>query len=306
MTHAVMFHHFHDDDRHPRSEGSLSVGDFERLLEYLGARFELLDARVFADKVLAGDLQGSEVCLSFDDSLKCQFDLAVPVLATRGLSAFFFVYTSVFTDTPDKLELYRDFRNTRFADVAAFQDAFFAAFATRDPAAHQRAMETFDPGFLAAFPFYTDGDRRFRWARDQVLGPGAYGALMDQMLADHGYDSAAATSRLWMSEEDLRRIADAGHVAGLHSHSHPTTMDTLSRSAQATEYETNRGLLMAITGADVWAMSHPCGRYSTDTLSVLRDLGITVGFRSSLSVPDIVSALEIPRADHANVFREMG
>ena len=52
-------------------------------------------------------------------------------------------------------------------------------------------------------------------------------------------------------------------------------------------------------------MSHPCGDYNLDTLSLLKGMGIQIGFRSNMSVKEIKSPLEIPREDHANVFNEM-
>ena len=42
-------------------------------------------------------------------------------------------------------------------------------------------------------------------------------------------------------------------------------------------------------------MSHPCGDYNSDTLSILKDLGIQIGFRSSLEPNEIKSKYEIPR-----------
>ena len=52
-------------------------------------------------------------------------------------------------------------------------------------------------------------------------------------------------------------------------------------------------------------MSHPCGNYNQDTLKVLKDMGIKVGFLSSMADTKINSLLELPREDQANVAREM-
>ena len=52
-------------------------------------------------------------------------------------------------------------------------------------------------------------------------------------------------------------------------------------------------------------MSHPCGNYSDITLNILKDMNIEMGFRDNMSIKEIRSSLEIPREDHANVFREM-
>lgn len=311
MTHAVMFHHFHGSGAgsggitHPPSEGSLSGADFAAMLDHLDREFELLDADVFAKRLHEGGLSGSEICLTFDDSLRCQFDIALPELRRRGLRVFFFVYSSVFTDEPEKLEIYRDFRNTCFADVNDFHQAFFAMLAAELPTFQRRYEQTFDDTYLSECAFYSDEDRRFRWVRDRVLADQDYGRLMGMLMADQRYDLERAKPRLWMGGEHLRQLDQDGHIVGLHSHSHPTTIDDLDRDGQLEQYAQNQEILRDLTGRLPWAMSHPCGRYNDDTLSILRDLGITIGFRSSMLVPTIASALEVPREDHANVFRSM-
>ena len=40
-----------------------------------------------------------------------------------------------------------------------------------------------------------------------------------------------------------------------------------------------------------------------DTLDVLRDMGITLGFRANLAAVEGRSALEFPREDHTNVWK---
>ena len=50
-------------------------------------------------------------------------------------------------------------------------------------------------------------------------------------------------------------------------------------------------------------MSHPCGNYNDDTLKILKELDIKVGFRDSLIPSFIESPLEIPREDHANIVK---
>ena len=39
--------------------------------------------------------------------------------------------------------------------------------------------------------------------------------------------------------------------------------------------------------------------YNQDTLDVLSEIGIKMGFRASMEVREIKSSLEIPREDHA-------
>ena len=53
------------------------------------------------------------------------------------------------------------------------------------------------------------------------------------------------------------------------------------------------------------SMSHPSGDYNEDTLKILSDLNIKIGFRSNLKVPFINSNLEIPREDHSNIMNKL-
>lgn len=108
-----------------------------------------------------------------------------------------------------------------------------------------------------------------------------------------------------MSEENLKDIDSQGHTIGLHSYSHPTQMSKISKLEQEIEYQKNYHHLYSLIGKHITTMSHPCGDYNQDTLSILSAMGITVGFRSNMSISNIRSSLEIPREDHANIFKEM-
>ena len=52
-------------------------------------------------------------------------------------------------------------------------------------------------------------------------------------------------------------------------------------------------------------MSHPCGNYDVDTIEILTNMGIKIGFNRNMSLDNGKSLLEIPREDHANIYAEM-
>lgn len=124
-------------------------------------------------------------------------------------------------------------------------------------------------------------------------------------MAKHRFDVQLASRKLWMNDEHVKALHGFGHVIGLHSYSHPTVIHQLGAEAQREEYARNFEHLNAVLGHAPTAMSHPCGNYNGDTLAILRELGIRIGFRSNNSVTEIRSNLEIPRDDHANVFKAM-
>jgi peptidoglycan/xylan/chitin deacetylase (PgdA/CDA1 family) len=230
--------------------------------------------------------------------------VALPVLRSYGLTAFWFVYTSVCQGTIEQLEIYRQFRTTNFNSIDDFYAAFFAAVGASERSdAFERAMAGFVPReYLTAYPFYSDMDRRFRFVRDEILGPEKYALVMKAMIARSGMDVQAAARGLWMGPSELRSLHEAGHVLGLHSHTHPTRMERLPVEAQRTQYRENFDYLAELTGEKPQAMSHPCNSYSRDTLKILRELGIVLGFRANMQ-PAARSELEYPREDHANLMR---
>ncbi len=300
-----MFHHFHGGT-HPQGQGSIDANTFADMIEFVG-RHRLLDASEWQARAEAGRLVPGDLCLTFDDGLACQYEVALPVLEAYDLRAFWFVYTSPLDGVVQRLELYRHYRDVAFADIAAFYQAFEACLADSDYAAlAQQALVEFSPThYLAEFPFYSNDDRRFRFLRDQVLGPTRYFALMDAMVAAAGYDPLALSRRLFITAEGIAALHRTGHTIGLHSHTHPTRLAALDAATQGHEYRTNRARIEAVTRVPVQAMSHPCNSYNADTLNLLARMGIQVGFRSNMAAVEGKGRFEYPREDHANLLREM-
>jgi peptidoglycan/xylan/chitin deacetylase (PgdA/CDA1 family) len=304
IPHGVMFHHFHDTV-HPAGQGSISAAQLSRLIESIGPS-RILPAREFLFRARNNSLLDGDACLTFDDNLRCQYDVAKPVLDSFGLTAFWFVYTSVLQGNVEPLEIYRHFRMTQFKSVDAFYIAFFKTLETSEHwAIAEMLLEEFNPRtYLAGFPFYSDSDRKFRFVRDEALGPQRYRELMDQMIADSGMDARAVAKQLWMDDAAIVSLHEAGHIIGLHSHSHPTRVEHLDEDAQRDEYFENYAYLTQLLEHRPQTMSHPCNSYNATTLQILRELGITLGFRANMTKVGL-SELEVPREDHTNLVRAL-
>ena len=304
FTHSIMFHHFHSD-KHLPAQGSLGSDDFSEMLDWLSSKFNLIGAKDYLMRFEQSQLTDKDICLSFDDALLCQYDIAIPILEKHCIDAFFFVYSSVFSGAPDNLEVFRYFRTNNFHNIDDFYSQFFKlAEIEFEGELEQHRLQYLKLNYLHAFPFYTENDKWFRYLRDRVLGATKYERLMLHLMASTGFSPSEIIKDLWMSEDDLKEISKQGHLVGLHSYSHPTQMSKLSYQEQHQQYKKNLEHLNAIVG-DVVSMSHPCGDYNDDTLQILDDMGIRIGFRSSLSETRIKGKFEIPRDDHANIYKAM-
>ncbi len=307
MPHGIMFHHFHGGDRLPQ-QGSISADDLERILRGLGSS-RILDPATWMERLETSRLDSSDLCLTFDDGLLCQFDVALPVLERHNLRAFWFVYSSVFEGHVEKMEVYRFFRSQFFKEIDHFYALFFdkvsrSAHAER---ARQVATEEAVEVLRHRFPFYSQNDARFRLIRDQALTRHQYEHVMDEILRERRADPTALAKGLWMTDDHLRYLTERGHIIGLHSYSHPTSLARLPRERQWAEYDKNMRHIWRVCGISPTVAAHPCDSYNDDTLEILRVLGVRCAFRSHMSTRRNEealnpSSLEIAREDHANLL----
>jgi peptidoglycan/xylan/chitin deacetylase (PgdA/CDA1 family) len=183
---------------------------FANIIEQIGPK-RILPARQWMQCALTATLRPTDVCLTFDGGLRCQYDVALPVLRFYGLTAFWFV---------------------------------------------------------------------------------------------DGIKSSNVGRQLWMGNSELKELHGLGHVIGLHSHTQSTRLERLPIEEQRAEYQDNYSYLKDLLGEPPQAMSHAHNSYNRDTLTVLRELGIVLGFRSNMQTPG-KSELEYPREDPANLLCAM-
>ena len=90
--HGIMFHHLHDDKTYKNGQGSISIKNFYKIIDFIGEK-NILDANDFLERLKLNKLEKKNVCLTFDDSIKSQFDLGNGLLNKIKKKAFFFIYS---------------------------------------------------------------------------------------------------------------------------------------------------------------------------------------------------------------------
>ena len=311
--HGIMFHHFHDDGIHTRGQGSIDKDDFYKIIKFIGKN-NILDADVFFEKLKNNQLKNNEVCLTFDDAIKCQIDIALPVLEDLKIKSFFFVYTSVFEGKPDNLEFFRYFRMNYFNSVNDFYNNFYEVL-DKDLEFFFEKNNYQIKQIKNKFPHYSVEDIKFRLVRDVFLTKSQYEKIMFLMFKDKNFNYEDFSIKLFFQKSDLKKLNNLGHLIGLHSHNHPTLIEKLSYHEQKNEYEkclSSISNILDIRKNEIKFMSHPCGSYNSDTLEVLKELGIELGFKQIMTIEEEKgmkkvnnSYLEIARNDHADILSMM-
>ena len=307
-SHGIMFHHFYDGMEHINQQGAINKEDFFNILEYYSKTYKILDSKEWLEKALSNKLDKKEVCITFDDGLKCQYDIANSVIKDFGggkLTAFYFVYTSVLMKEYSKFEIHRYFRNKVYKDINDFYDEFFELLINDKKYGNiiKDSIHKFNPNeYLKGYDFYTDNDKLFRYLRDNVIID-EYDYFMDKIMLNHNFNIEECINKLWISEKEIKDLHKQGNIIGLHSHTHPTNIIKLSKQDQLYEYSTNKEILENIIGEKIICMSHPCGLYNNDTLDILKYLGIKIGFRSNMMQKGNTN-YEFLREDHINILNK--
>ena len=311
--HGIMFHHFHDNKLHKFGQGSINKDEFYKIIKYVGVK-NILDAGDFFDRVLNNKIKKNDICLTFDDGIKCQYDIALPVLEDLNIKAFFFVYSSMFTKNPDLLEVYRYFRLNYYENVDLFYFDFFKKI-SQNLEAFYKKNNTLIKNYKRKFPHYSNNDIKYRLVRDRYLNKIQYENILNEMFHEKNFKKEKYYTKLFFSRKNLIDIFKKGHLVGLHSHTHPTLIENFSKEKQINEYKTNKQLLeniLNINSNDIKFMSHPCGSYNYLSLEVLKELNIKLGFKQIMKIEKNKnmrkinnSHLEIAREDHVNILKRI-
>ena len=306
FPHGLMFHHFHNADCKPAGQGSLTVEQFELILNFVGID-NILNPVEWLRKVERRKLAQQDVCITFDDGLKCQLDVCLSVLEKYDLQAFWFIYSAPFEKLPVPIELYRRFRCEFFDNVDEYYVAFFEQYTAQlGKRIESEEFQNYYSHYKDTFPFYSDNDIRYRYLRDCVLAPYHYQNIVEDLIRQRGSTLKYLAENLWLDNDDLRNLCKNGHIIGLHSFDHPTKLENLPPKLQRDQYLFNKQHLDSIC-EKTCVMSHPCNSYNDDTIKILDDLGISCGFRSNMLPPRgksiNPSRYEFAREDASNLLQ---
>ncbi len=295
-----MFHHFSGPTDPGYAKGSLSSEQFLSVLKGIDTD-RLASPNVFRESYF--DNQG-DVCVTFDDNLKSQLSVAIPVLEKLGLKAFFFLYSGAFEDTLPLFELVRYFASSQFDSVERFNSAFInsAIKQSSDISYKELAGQVSEVDYLGEFSFYSQSDRIYRYLRDVILGQELFEARIVSFMKDYGFDQSFAPNIL-LDRDDIRYLVKSGHEIGFHSHSHPTSLGRLDIDSQRLEYSKSKKILEDIVNRPIWSCSYPNGSYDESSLALMGELDVDIAFRSSPLPSDLKSKpqYEIDRIDHVDM-----
>jgi peptidoglycan/xylan/chitin deacetylase (PgdA/CDA1 family) len=175
--------------------------------------------------------------------------------------------------------LYHDVVEPERQDSAGFPGALAARYKL-DPALFEAHLDAI--GATGVEIGLVRPDRRMPDAALTFDDGGASAVTTAAMLENRGWlgHFFITTSRIgtpgFLEPEAVRALAERGHVVGSHSHTHPTYMGKLPRSAIEREWGESRAILGEILGEEPTVASVPGGLLSRAVVEAAAETGYRV------------------------------
>jgi peptidoglycan/xylan/chitin deacetylase (PgdA/CDA1 family) len=255
---AVGYHYVSvDPAASPRAIFPVTTRDLAAQLELLGRSYEFV-ARDELLAAVAGEttLPDRACVVTFDDGLRCQVELALPVLERLGIPAIFFVPGRPLAE---RRVLY--VHNVHaLRERVADDELLRLAAAPEVPLDVAREHYRYDEPDAARLKYLLNMALSHE-ERERVVGP-AFGEVFP--------DEQAFARELYMSPDDVRGLEARGAL-GAHSYAHEP-LAPMGREELDRDLERVTSVLEEIAGARPRTFSYPHGTSSTVDVGTARRL----------------------------------
>ena len=250
----------------PRAIFPVTTDGLRAQLELLGRSWEFVSRDELLAAVGGEAMLPERACVvTFDDGLRCQAELALPVLEELGVPAIFFVPGKPIAEGR-ALHVHKVHAIREQVD-----DAETLALVGAEDVPEDMAREH--------YRYDTPEAARVKYLFNMVLSADERDRVVGAAFAELFPDEAAFAAELYMSHEQIRALASS---VGAHSYAHePLALlppDELDR-----DLERCTALLEEITGARPRAFSYPHGTPSTVDVATARRLA-GAGYRVAFTM----------------------
>lgn len=308
----VMYHYVRPiaESRYPGIKG-LELDDFRGQLDYIGRHYRVVTMQdVIAASRGEVALAPCSLLLTFDDGYRDHHDYVLPELTARRWQGSFFPpacavrerrvldvnkihFALASTESVGEKSSGDKGRGRMVSEILATIDENRDAYQLRPSADYYR--EFAKPGR------YDDSQVMFI---KRVLQKGLPPALSEQII--HRLfcrfvtqDEAGFADELYMNQEQLGVLRDAGMWIGSHGDQH-LWLNTLDAAQQVEEVDAGLTFLdeLGVSRRD-WVMCYPYGGYDERLLGLLRQRGCALGLtvKPELADPSHQNPLCLPRID---------
>ena len=296
----VMYHYIRPiiGSEFPGIKG-LEIEGFKRQLDFLENNYSIVSSEQVIDMIIKNKELPPKACwLTFDDGFKDHYQYVLPELINRNLSGAFFpprapIKESKLLDvhsihhilscTDDINKLVTDLNDLclQFGITNEQIHAYYKEYGVAN------RFDNADTIFIK---------RMLQHVLPIQIRNEITSILFEKIV---GVPEAEFSSRLYMNIEEVRKLVSSGMYVGSHGSMH-YWLDRISSQKQKVDISSSVEFLEEV-GAPTsnWIMSYPYGAYNNTTLSLLKDLGASIGITTEARKANlgIDNPLTLPRLD---------
>ena len=275
-NYGILFHHFHTNDKFYLSPGSLTKKKFNDFISKYKNQIQNPDNFFLESKK-------KKICLTFDDGLKCQKDIVLPILKKHNIKACFFIPTSNFRKNFLPVEIIRYLKYKIFKNSNTFYKSFYEIFKKTKYLSKLSKINysKLEKNIKKHSPYYNKLDIQHKILRDFVLSEAIYKKIILRILKKKNCNLEKMNKKLLMSKYDVIELAKEGHQVGLHSHSHSFKFYKLSYKNELNEFNKNKLILENLIKKKITTASFPFGYKTKNSYKILKKLKIVYAFNKN-------------------------
>lgn len=290
MLLIVNYHYLGDERQYPQGIYPISPERFTRQLAIIGRHFSFVSEAQILEAVQGGKPLPERACLiSFDDGLRSQYEVALPLLTARGIPALFFVNGSPYRE--ERAPLVHKIHWCRaHLSPRAFLDRVTDAYRGITGARLDLDSLAFRSDELRTHYHYDSlEEAKVKFVLDRGFGdPAVREAVVARIFAAIAPREDEFCRSFYIPREGLRELSRLGYL-GIHTYSHkPLALYSLSVCRE--EIERCMAIMPKILGKDaprIASISYPYGNkeiipsFITETV---RAAGLSLGFTMERSL----------------------
>lgn len=296
----VMYHYVRpiQDSKFPGIKG-LELTGFERQLDFFQENYNIVETEQVIEAVTLGKkLPKNAIWLTFDDGYKDHYGYVLPSLLRRKLTGAFF---------PPKLAI----EENVILDVNSVHHILSCAQDINELVCKLGKLCSFygisTEKFNECYQQFAVSNRYdskdtifFKRMLQHALPEDVRSLIAAELFYEYvGETEADFSNKLYMSLDEVRSLVDNGMYVGSHGCKH-YWLDKISIEAQRQDIGDSLEFLEHIgASTSKWVMCYPYGAYNQETLSLLHELGASVGVTTEVRTARLSedNPLTLPRFD---------
>ena len=296
----VMYHYIRPiiGSEFPGIKG-LEIEGFKRQLDFLENNYSIVSSEQVLDKIIKNKELPPKACwLTFDDGYKDHYQYVLPELINRNLSGAFFPprvaikenkvldvnsihHILSCSDDINKLVTDLNDLSLQLGMTNEKIHAYYKKYGVAD------RLDNADTIFIK---------RMLQHVLPEQIRNEITSILFEKIV---GIPEAKFSSRLYMNIDEVRKLVSSGMYVGSHGSMH-YWLDRISSQKQKIDITSSVEFLEEV-GAPTsnWIMCYPYGAYNNTTLSLLQELGASIGITTEVRKANlgIDNPLTLPRLD---------